>query len=208
MIQDAVVPRSRLPEVLNDAYSIAAKYQLRIANVFHAGDGNLHPLICFDSRSAVEVHNVKEAGRELMETCVRAGGSITGEHGVGFDKRELLSLIFSEADMDVMLGVRAAFDPTGLCNPGKIIPMLRGCGEARAVQSNVQSPMSNVLSEPEAAGSATQSKVQSPKSKVLSKYFDPESAKAQLASPRRRVSPSLRLRSPSRPARSTKSAKS
>ncbi len=145
MIQDAVVPRSRLPEVLDAAYRIASKYQLRIANVFHAGDGNLHPLICFDSRSAVEVHNVKEAGRELMETCVRAGGSITGEHGVGYDKRELLSLIFSEADMDVMLGVRAAFDPTGLCNPGKIIPMLRGCGEARATKSNVESPMSNVL---------------------------------------------------------------
>ena len=135
MIQDAVVPRSRLPEVLDAAYGIAARYQLRIANVFHAGDGNLHPLICFDSRSADEVHRVKEAGRELMETCVRAGGSITGEHGVGFDKRELLPLIFSEADMETMLRVRAAFDPTGLCNPGKIIPMLRGCGEARAVAS-------------------------------------------------------------------------
>jgi glycolate oxidase subunit GlcD len=135
MIQDAVVPRSKLPEVLADAYRIALKYRLRIANVFHAGDGNLHPLICFDSRSADEVRRVKEAGRELMETCVRAGGSITGEHGVGFDKRELLSLIFSEADMDAMLRVRAAFDPSGLCNPGKIIPLLRGCGEARAVAS-------------------------------------------------------------------------
>ncbi|MEP6570630.1 MAG: FAD-linked oxidase C-terminal domain-containing protein [Acidobacteriota bacterium] len=133
MIQDAVVPRSKLPDVLDNVYRIAAKYQLRIANVFHAGDGNLHPLICFDSRSADEVRRVKEAGRELMEVCVRAGGSITGEHGVGFDKRELLSLIFSEADMEAMLKVRAAFDPTGLCNPGKIIPMLRGCGEARAV---------------------------------------------------------------------------
>jgi glycolate oxidase subunit GlcD len=133
MIQDAVVPRSQLPKVLASAYQIASKYQLRIANVFHAGDGNLHPLICFDSRSPVEVHNVKEAGRELMETCVRAGGSITGEHGVGFDKRELLSLIFSEDDMDAMLSVRAAFDPDGLCNPGKIIPMLRGCGEARGM---------------------------------------------------------------------------
>lgn len=148
MIQDAVVPRSRLPEVLDAAYQIASRYQLRIANVFHAGDGNLHPLICFDSRFPDEVHRVKEAGRELMETCVRAGGSITGEHGVGFDKRELLSLIFSEADMETMLRVRAAFDPSGLCNPGKIIPMLRGCGEARAqTKSNVQSPMSNVVSE-------------------------------------------------------------
>ena len=133
MIQDAVVPRSRLPEVLSEAYRISAKYQLRLANVFHAGDGNLHPLICFDSRSADDVRRVKEAGRELMETCVRAGGSITGEHGVGLDKLAYLPLIFSETDMETMLRVRAAFDPTGLCNPGKIIPMLRGCGEARAV---------------------------------------------------------------------------
>jgi glycolate oxidase subunit GlcD len=135
MIQDAVVPRSRLPQVLKAAYDIAAKYQLRIANVFHAGDGNLHPLICFDSRSADEVRRVKEAGRELMEVCVEAGGTITGEHGVGLDKRELLPLVFSDADMDAMLRVRAAFDPLGLCNPGKIVPMLRGCGEAKAVAS-------------------------------------------------------------------------
>jgi glycolate oxidase subunit GlcD len=138
MIQDAVVPRSRLPEVLADAYRISAKYQLRLANVFHAGDGNLHPLICFDSRFPEQVHRVKEAGRELMEACVRAGGSITGEHGVGLDKRELLSLVFSAADMNTMLDVRAAFDPTGLCNPEKIIPMLRGCGEARAVSPATQ----------------------------------------------------------------------
>ena len=136
MIQDAVVPRSRLPQVLSAAYEIAARYELRIANVFHAGDGNLHPLICFDSRSPEEVSNVKEAGRELMEVCVAAGGTITGEHGVGLDKRELLPLVFSDADMDAMLSVRAAFDPLGLCNPGKIVPMLRGCGEAKAVASD------------------------------------------------------------------------
>ena len=133
MIQDAVVPRSRLPEVLSSAYEIAHKYDLRLANVFHAGDGNLHPLICFDSRSADEVRRVKEAGRELMEVCVSAGGTITGEHGVGLDKRELLPLVFSDADMNAMLDVRMAFDPLGLCNPGKIVPMLRGCGEGRAV---------------------------------------------------------------------------
>jgi glycolate oxidase subunit GlcD len=138
MIQDAVVPRSRLPEVLAAIYGIASKYDLRLANVFHAGDGNLHPFICFDSRSPDQVGRVKEAGRELMETCVNAGGTITGEHGVGFDKRDFLPLIFSDDDMDAMLRVRAAFDPLGLCNPGKIIPMLRGCGEAR------------VLSEPRA----------------------------------------------------------
>lgn len=131
MIQDAVVPRSRLPEVLAAAYQIAARHHLKLANVFHAGDGNLHPLICFDSRFSEQVTHVKEAGRELMQVCVAAGGTITGEHGVGLDKRELLPLVFSDTDMEVMLGVRAAFDPTGLLNPGKIIPMLRGCGEGR-----------------------------------------------------------------------------
>ena len=136
MIQDAVVPRSRLPEVLGAAYDIAARYQLRIANVFHAGDGNLHPLICFDSRFAEQVTRVREAGRELMEVCVKAGGTITGEHGVGLDKREFLPLVFSEADMNAMLSVRAAFDPGGLCNPGKIVPLLRGCGEAKAVSAS------------------------------------------------------------------------
>jgi glycolate oxidase subunit GlcD len=131
MLQDGVVPRSRLPQVLAQIYSIGAKYDLRIANLFHAGDGNLHPVICFDSRDGGEVLRVKEAGREIMETCVRAGGTITGEHGVGLDKSDYLQLIFSADDMDVMLRVRAAFDPKGLCNPGKIIPTSRSCGEAR-----------------------------------------------------------------------------
>src|SRR5205823_12814931 len=135
MWQDAVVPRSRLPEVLAATYRIGAKYGLRVANVFHAGDGNLHPFLCFDARHPEEVLRVKEAGRELMETCVRAGGSITGEHGVGLDKRQLLPLIFSDDDMDTMLRVRAAFDPFGLCNPGKIIPVFRGSGEARVIQT-------------------------------------------------------------------------
>ncbi len=175
MIQDAVVPRSRLPEVLADAYRISAKYQLRLANVFHAGDGNLHPLICFDSRSPEQVHRVKEAGRELMETCVRAGGSITGEHGVGFDKRELLSLVFSEADMDTMLRVRAAFDPTGLCNPGKTIPMLRGCGEARAIAESA-----NARSEPPEAVIARESLALPHESILSQKSFDPARAQQQL----------------------------
>jgi len=133
LIQDAVVPRSRLPEVLAATYATGARYGLRVANVFHAGDGNLHPLVCFDSRDADQVRRVKEAGREIMETCVNAGGTITGEHGVGLDKSAYLPLVFSEEDMRAMLRVRAAFDPEGLCNPGKIIPVLKGCGEARAV---------------------------------------------------------------------------
>ncbi len=138
MLQDAVVPRSRLPEVLAETYRIGAKYGLLVANVFHAGDGNLHPYICFDSRQPEEVRRVKEASREMMETCVRAGGTITGEHGVGLDKSEYLPLIFSPDDMDAMLRVRAAFDPHGLCNPGKIIPAPPGCGEARAAVSAAQ----------------------------------------------------------------------
>jgi FAD/FMN-containing dehydrogenase len=181
MIQDAVVPRSRLPQVLDAAYRIAAKYQLRIANVFHAGDGNLHPLICFDSRFPEQVQRVKDAGRDLMETCVRAGGSITGEHGVGLDKRELLPLIFSEKDMETMLLVRAAFDSSGLMNPGKIIPLLRGCGEARAVaglgpeDSASSSSLGPRIYRPPASPSST------PKNLTLSgKRFDPPAARDRL----------------------------
>jgi len=133
MIQDAVVPRSRLPEVLAETYRISARHKIQLANVFHAGDGNLHPLICFDLRRGDDLERVRQAGREIMETCVRAGGSITGEHGVGLDKSSYLPLIFSDDDMAVMLQVRAAFDPSGLCNPGKIIPLPRGCGEGRTV---------------------------------------------------------------------------
>jgi glycolate oxidase subunit GlcD len=139
MIQDAVVPRSRLPEVLADTYRISAQYHLKLANVFHAGDGNLHPLICFDLRQGDDLERVRQAGREIMETCVRAGGSITGEHGVGLDKSGYLPLIFSDDDMDAMLRVREAFDPSGLCNPGKIIPQPRGCGEGRAVATQLLS---------------------------------------------------------------------
>src|SRR5437867_4632101 len=141
MIQDAVVPRSRLPEVLAETYRISARYNLQLANVFHAGDGNLHPLICFDLRRGDDLERVRQAGREIMETCVRAGGSITGEHGVGLDKSSYLPLIFSDDDMTAMLQVRGAFDPSGRCNPGKIIPTPKGCGEARAVATqNVTEP--------------------------------------------------------------------
>ncbi|HYN85699.1 MAG TPA: FAD-linked oxidase C-terminal domain-containing protein [Pyrinomonadaceae bacterium] len=133
MLQDAVVPRSRLPEVLAETYRVGERHRLLVANVFHAGDGNLHPYICFDARRAGEVERVKEAGREIMEACVRAGGTITGEHGVGLDKKDYLPLVFSDVALDAMARVRAAFDPDGLCNPGKVIPAPLGCGEGRAV---------------------------------------------------------------------------
>ncbi|HEV7893404.1 MAG TPA: FAD-linked oxidase C-terminal domain-containing protein [Pyrinomonadaceae bacterium] len=157
LIQDAVVPRSRLPEVLANTYRIGARYGLRVANVFHAGDGNLHPLVCFDSRDADQVARVKEAGREIMETCVAAGGTITGEHGVGLDKSAYLPLVFNEDDMRAMLQVRAAFDPDGLCNPGKIIPVLKGCGEARAVASAKMAARGGVESKNAGEVAASQS---------------------------------------------------
>lgn len=155
MIQDAVVPRSRLPEVLAETYRISATYNLQLANVFHAGDGNLHPLICFDLRRGDDLERVRQAGREIMETCVRAGGSITGEHGVGLDKSGYLPLIFSADDMSAMLQVRAAFDPSGLCNPGKIIPAPGGCGEGRAVATHSLSSLP--LAEDEGDGLARDS---------------------------------------------------
>lgn len=125
MVQDAVIPRSKLPEVLPEIYRIAARYGLRMANVFHAGDGNLHPNICFDGRDPEEVERVKAACREIMHLCVRVGGSLTGEHGVGLDKIAYMPLVFTEEDLEAMARVRAVFDPEGLCNPGKVLPVRR-----------------------------------------------------------------------------------
>jgi FAD/FMN-containing dehydrogenase len=127
MIQDAVVPRSRLPEVLDEIYRIADRHRLTVANVFHAGDGNLHPNISFDGRDPDQVSRVEAASKEIMQLCVSVGGSITGEHGVGMDKIESMRLIFSEGDMERMLAVKEVFNPTGLCNPGKVIPTTKTC---------------------------------------------------------------------------------
>lgn len=127
MVQDAVIPRSRLPEVLDEIYLIADRYHLTVANVFHAGDGNLHPNISFDGRDPDQVDRVSKASKEIMELCVGAGGSITGEHGVGMDKIESMKLIFSENDMQRMLAVKDVFNPKGLCNPGKVIPTFKTC---------------------------------------------------------------------------------
>lgn len=125
MVQDAVIPRSKLPEVLATVYQIAQRYSLRISNVFHAGDGNLHPNISYNGRNPDEVTRVKAACKEIMELCVGVGGSITGEHGVGADKIDYMPLIFSEADLARMLDIRACFNPDNLANPKKMIPALR-----------------------------------------------------------------------------------
>ena len=127
MVQDAVIPRSRLPEVLDEIYNIADRYNLTVANVFHAGDGNLHPNISFDGRDADQVSRVEKASKEIMQLCVSVGGSITGEHGVGLDKLESMRLIFSDIDLEMMLAVRDVFNPAGLCNPGKVIPSTKTC---------------------------------------------------------------------------------
>ena len=131
LVQDAVVPRTRLPEILARIYEIGAKYRLRLSNVFHAGDGNLHPNINYDGRDAEEVERVMAASREIMMLCVDAGGTITGEHGVGADKIAYMPMIFDQASLDAMLAVREVFNPTGLCNPGKAVPAAKMCREYR-----------------------------------------------------------------------------
>jgi glycolate oxidase subunit GlcD len=129
-VHDAVVPRSKLPEVLERVCEIGDRYGLTLSNVFHAGDGNLHPNISFDRRDEDELRRVMAAGGEILETCVKAGGVITGEHGIGSEKREFVHLVFGEEDLGAMRRLRAAFDPDGVCNPSKIFPTTRFCVES------------------------------------------------------------------------------
>jgi glycolate oxidase subunit GlcD len=128
-VQDGVVPRTRLPEVLAKVEEIGRKYRIRVANVFHAGDGNLHPCISYDGRDADEKKRVLEAGSEILKLCISVGGAISGEHGVGTEKSEYMSLSFSESDLDWMRSIRDIWNPEGLCNPGKLLPTGQGCGE-------------------------------------------------------------------------------
>ncbi len=122
VVQDATVPRSRLPEVLTTITDIADRHELYVANVFHAGDGNLHPNILFDRREPDQVERVEAASREIMAACVAAGGTITGEHGVGLDKRRYMRLVHGPDELEMMDRVRSVFDPRGLWNPGKVLP--------------------------------------------------------------------------------------
>jgi glycolate oxidase len=127
--QDGVVPRTRLPEILARIAAIASHYRLRIGNVFHAGDGNIHPILLFDERNEDEVRRVLAAGREILAACVELGGSLTGEHGIGVEKMEQMPLLFSPHDLLVMRQLRRVFDPAERCNPGKIFPEPGGCVE-------------------------------------------------------------------------------
>jgi len=122
LVNDATVPRTKLPEALAAVAAITEKYDCEHGNVFHAGDGNLHPLLLFDSRDTDQLHKVEKAGWEIMEACVKLGGTISGEHGIGLEKQEAMRLVFSEDDFHAQRALKHAFDPENLLNPGKVIP--------------------------------------------------------------------------------------
>jgi FAD/FMN-containing dehydrogenase len=129
--QDGVIPRSKLPEVLEEIRGIAAKYRIRICNIFHAGDGNLHPCVLFDERDPDELQRVVEAGHEILLLCVRVGGSITGEHGIGLEKMDAMPMLFTPVDLALMQRVRDVFNRNELCNPGKLFPTSKSCVEVK-----------------------------------------------------------------------------
>jgi glycolate oxidase len=126
---DGTIPRAQLPLVLKRIKEMSAKYGLRVANVFHAGDGNLHPLILYDANVPGELEKTEEFGAEILKLCVEVGGVLTGEHGVGVEKRDLMPVMFSEIDLNQQQRVKCAFDAKGLLNPGKVFPQLHRCAE-------------------------------------------------------------------------------
>jgi len=124
-----VIPRTKLSDVLGQIEDLEDEYGLRVANVFHAGDGNLHPLVCYDGRREGEAERAEELAGMIVTVCVDAGGSITGEHGVGVDKKRYMPQMFNDADLGAFQRLRCAFDPGQLANPGKVMPTPRLCGE-------------------------------------------------------------------------------
>ena len=130
MVMDGVIPRTKLPYVLRRVNEITAAHGLRVGNVFHAGDGNLHPNILYDPREPGIEARVVAAGGEILKVCAEVGGSISGEHGIGLEKADYMPLIFTGADLECMRRIKHAFNPRGLCNPGKIFPSRKACGEA------------------------------------------------------------------------------
>jgi glycolate oxidase len=129
LCMDGTIPRAMLPLVLKRMREMSEKYGLRVANVFHAGDGNLHPLILYDANQAGELERAEAFGAEILKLCVEVGGVLTGEHGVGVEKRELMSTMFSPIDLDQQQRLKCAFDAKGLLNPGKVFPTLHRCAE-------------------------------------------------------------------------------
>ncbi len=135
-VLDGVIPRSKLPQALRRIQEIGKQYNLGIGNIFHAGDGNLHPIVLYDPRDAKAFDNAIAASEEIIRYCVELGGALTGEHGVGMEKSELMTLLFSDADFDLMRRVHDAFNPACSLNPGKIFPVNKGCGEIRVKPGN------------------------------------------------------------------------
>jgi glycolate oxidase len=129
IVQDGVIPRTALPRVMDEIARLSSEAGLRVANVFHAGDGNLHPLVLYDRRISGQEKAAEALSYRILELCIEAGGSITGEHGVGEEKKSMMSRMFSEPDLDTMQRVRCAFDPLQLSNPTKVFPTPRLCGE-------------------------------------------------------------------------------
>jgi glycolate oxidase len=130
-VLDGVIPRSKLPQALRRIRQIGDQFGFQIGNIFHAGDGNLHPIILFDPRDKPQFERALQAAAEIIRYCVEVGGALTGEHGVGMEKSELMPLLFSDADFDLMRRVHDAFNPDSALNPGKIFPLSKGCGEIR-----------------------------------------------------------------------------
>src|SRR5205823_11370194 len=131
--QDGVVPRTKLPHILREIRRIGDKYRLRIGNVFHAGDGNIHPILLFDERDPDQVRRVLSASHEILEECIRVGGSVTGEHGIGVEKIDFMSRLFTPEDLAMMLRLRRAFNPQGRCSPAKMLPTAGACIEQSKV---------------------------------------------------------------------------
>ena len=129
--QDGVVPRTKLPHILRTIIEIGAHYGLRIANVFHAGDGNIHPILLFDERDPEQVRAVLEASHEILDECIACGGSVTGEHGIGVEKMSFMPKLFTADDLAAMVKVREVFNPEGRCSPEKMLPGGGGCIERK-----------------------------------------------------------------------------
>src|SRR5262249_35193773 len=127
--QDGVVPRTKLPHILRFIQKTGAKHSLRIANVFHAGDGNIHPILLFDERDPEQVKRVLAASHEILEECIAVGGSVTGEHGIGVEKIDLMPKLFTLEDLQIMTRLRDAFNPDGRCSPAKMLPTAGACHE-------------------------------------------------------------------------------
>ncbi len=129
---DGVIPRSKLPEMLDFVYAVASKYGIGVANIFHAGDGNLHPCFYFDDRDPQQIEAVVEAGEEIITRCIELGGSVTGEHGIGVEKIDLMSLMFSPADLELQAMAKRIFNDGDLCNPCKVLPNQKSCVEHKS----------------------------------------------------------------------------